>query len=167
MFTLLCDLATSMGSTRAELCQVMIMAGSIFEYVRFENATDRGEFVSATRMSKLADEVDEKNPLKAVLISLSHTKSVLVSGPTRNRPHIEGSELMKVRLPPRFVNRIDLYAKLTKSTRSAILTRFFERGLLLYMRSQTALMKAVVEAMQSKEHETTTTTSKHDQAKPT
>ena len=80
----------------------------------------------------------------------SRAQSVLVSGPTRNRRHIEGSELMKVRLPPSFVNRIDLYAKLTKASRSAILTRFFERGLLLYMRSQRALMIAVAKAMQSK-----------------
>jgi hypothetical protein len=155
MFTLVCDIADGMGSTLAELCQVMILTGSIFEYVPFENAAHLGEFVSAARMNKSADGVDEENPLRETLISLAHTKSLIVSGPGRNRPHIEGSELMKVRLPPGFVNKIDLYAKLTKATRSAILTRFFEKGLLLYMRSQRALMTAIVEAMHSKEHEST------------
>ncbi len=155
MFALLRDLAGSMGSSLAELCQVFILAGSIFEYVRFEDNQYLGRFVTAVRKNKLADEVDKENPLKGVLMSLSRTQSVLVSGPTRNSPHIEGSELMKVRLPPRFVHRIDLYANLTKATRSAILTRFFERGLLLYMRSQRALMRAVVEAMHGKEHQPT------------
>ncbi len=155
MFGLLCDLASSMGSTLAELCQVMILAGSIFEYIRFENANHLEEFVSAARMNKLAAEVDEENPLRETLTSLARTKSILVSGPTRNRRHIEGSELMKVRLPPTLVRRIDLYAKLTKATRSAILTRFFQKGLLLYMRSQRALMTALVEAMRNKQHEST------------
>lgn len=79
----------------------------------------------------------------------NRSNTVLVSGPTRNRPHIEGAELVKVRLPPTFLRRIDLYAKLMKSSRSAILTRFLERGLLLYMRSQQALMRAILEAVKA------------------
>ncbi len=155
MFTLTCELARNMGTTLAGLIQVMVLTGSILEYIKLENPADLEEFVSAAHMNRLADEVDQENSFKEVLVSLSRTQTVLVSGPTRNRPHIEGSELMKVRLPPRFVGRIDLYARLTKSTRSAMLTRFFERGLLLYMRSQTALMRAVVEATQSKQQNTT------------
>lgn len=86
-------------------------------------------------------------------MSLSRTQSALVSRPRRNTPHVEGSQPVKVRLPPRFVNRIDIYAKLTNASRSAMLTRFFEKDLLYYMRSQRALMKALVQAMQTKEHE--------------
>ena len=88
--------------------------------------------------------------MKSTLVSLSRTNSLLVAGPRRNRPHIEGSELMKVRLPSTLVRRIDLYAKLTDSSRSSILTRFFQNGLLLYMRSQRALMRAVAESMKTK-----------------
>lgn len=152
---LLGDLARYIGSSLAELSRVMILTGSIFEYIRFENSGDLSEFVSAARMNKLADEVDQENPFADALMLLSRTQSTIVSGPTRNSPHTEGSELMKVRLPPKFIDRIDLYAKLIKASRSAILTRFFERGLLLYMRSQTALMAAIVEAMRSKDHEST------------
>jgi hypothetical protein len=153
MFSLMGDLAGNMGSTLAELCQVMILAGSIFEYIRFEDAAHRGELVSAARMNKLAGEVDAENPFRGTLMLFARAQSVLVSGRTRNRRHIEGSELIKVRLPPSFVSKVDLYAKLTKASRSAILSRFFDKGLLLYMRSQRALMRAVVEAMHSKEHE--------------
>jgi len=39
---------------------------------------------------------------------------------------------MKVKLPPTFLRRIDLYGKLMKSSRSAILTRFFERPATLH-----------------------------------
>ncbi len=152
MFRLAHDLAGKMGSSLAEHCQVMILIGSVYEYMQFEVPEHLREFVSAARINKL-DEVDEENPFKKTLMSLSRTQSILVSGPIRNRPHTEGSELIKVRLPSGFVRRIDLYTELTKATRSAILTRFFERGLLLYMRSQTALMKAIVEATRSKDHE--------------
>ena len=137
-----------------------------FEYLRFEDPQHSGQFTSSVQRSKFADEVDEENPLKGALMSLSRTQSILVSGPTRNIPHIEGSELMKVRLPPTFVRRIDIYSKLTKTTRSALLTRFFDRGLLLYIRSQIALMRAMREAMQSKEDRSSTGTVEHDAVKP-
>jgi len=96
----------------------------------FEAIRIRGE------RNKLADQVNEENPLKDALLPLSRTNSVIVSGPQRNSPHIGGTERMKVRLPSTFLRRIDLYAKLTDSSQSAILTRFFEWELLLYMRSQ-------------------------------
>jgi len=150
MFDLVSQLASGMGSSLASLCQVLIVTGSVFEYVKFEDAEHLGEFLSAARGNKLADDVDEQNPFKGVLTSLSRTSSLLAIGPSRNRPHIEGSELMKVRLPSSFVRRIDLYAKITNASRSAILTRFFVRGLMLYMRSQRDLMRAILEAMTSK-----------------
>lgn len=153
LFALLSDLAGNMGSTLAGLCQVLVLTGSIFEYIRFEGAQHLEQFASAVRMNTLADNVGEENQFREVLMSLSRTQSGLVSGPTRNRPHIEGSELIKIRLPPQFVTRIDIYVKLTKATRSAVLTRFFEKGLLLYMRSQRALMLAIVEAMKGKENQ--------------
>jgi hypothetical protein len=124
------------------------MMGSIFEFLRFEHPDELEQFISSVRGNKLADDVADKNPLKSMLISLSRAQSTLVSGFTRNSPHAEGSELVKVRLPPTFVRRIDLYAKLTRSSRSAILTRLFERGLLLSLRSERAFMKAMTEATQ-------------------
>ena len=153
MFAVLVELASNMGSSLASICQVLIIAGSIFEYVKFEDTEHVRQFATAARGNSLADEVADENKWKQMLVSLSRTNTVLVSGPTRNRPHIEGAELMKVRLPPTFLRRIDLYAKLMKSSRSAILTRFFERGLLLYMRSQQALMRAVLEAMKAQRHD--------------
>jgi hypothetical protein len=150
MFAILDDVATSMGSSVAEFCQALILTGLIFEYAQFEDTNHLGEFVSAVRGNKLAGQVGEENPLKGVLTSLSRTQINLVSGPSRNRPHIEGSRLIKVRLPPNFVHRIDLYAKLTNATRSAILTRFFERGLLLYMCSQRNLMRVMAEAIKAR-----------------
>jgi hypothetical protein len=158
MFGLLSDLAGSMGSNLAAVCQVFILTGSIFEYIQFEDAERVGQFASAVQRSRLAYTVDDKNPMKGILMSLSRIQSVLLTGPRRNSPHIEGSELVKVRLPPSFVHRIDLYAKLTKASRSAILTRFFVRGLLLYMRSQRTFMRAVVEAMRNQEPDPSTKT---------
>ena len=145
----LVELASNMGSSLASICQVLIIAGSIFEFVKLEDSERLREFASVARANSLADEVADENKWKRILVSLSRTNTVLVNGPTRNSPHIEGAELMKVRLPPTFLHRIDLYAKLMKSSRSAILTRFFERGLLLYMRSQQALMRAVLEAVKA------------------
>ena len=149
MFAVLVDLASNMDSSLASICQVLIIAGSIFEYVKFEDTEHLTQFASAARDNRLALEVADENRWKRTLLSLSRSNTVLVSGLTRNRRHLEGAELMKVRLPPTFLRRIDLYAKLMKSSRSAILTRFFERGLLLYMRSQHALMTAVLEAMKT------------------
>jgi len=149
MFALLRELAGSMDSSLASLCQVLIVIGSIFEYVRFEDDEHLKRFATAAREIKLATEVDGENPLKGALTSLARTDSILVSGRRRNRPHIEGTELVKVRLPSTFLRRIDIYARLTAASRSAILTRFFERGLFVYMRSQRALMTAVVESMRA------------------
>jgi hypothetical protein len=157
MFALLRELAGSMDSSLASLCQVLIVTGSIFEYVRFEDDEHLKRFATAAREIKLAAEVDEENPLKWALTSLARTDSILVSGRRRNRPHIEGTELVKVRLPSTFVRRIDIYAKLTAASRSAILTRFFERGIFVYMRSQLALMTAVAESMNPKAHSPPTT----------
>jgi hypothetical protein len=152
MFALVVDIAGRIGSSLAEFCQVLILAESIFEFSRFEHPQDLEQFVSSVRGNKLADELDEKNRLKGALMSLSRTQSILVSGSTRNSPHAEGSELVKVRLPPGFVRSIDLYAKLTRSSRSAVLTRFFERGLLLYMRSERALTMAMAEAINANKY---------------
>ena len=149
MFAVLVELANHMDSSLASICQFLIIAGSIFEFVKLEDTEDVRRFASAEQGNRLADEVADKSRWKRTLLLLSHSNTVLVSGPTRNRRHIEGAELMKVRLPPTFLRRIDLYAKLMKSSRSVILTRFFERGLLLYMRSQQALMRAVLEAMKA------------------
>jgi hypothetical protein len=153
MFRLLFDLADSVETNIPELCKIMILMGSILEYMRFEDDEYLKQFVSAARMSRLTDYVADENPLKPSLSSLSGIEAFLVRGPGRNRPHLEGSELVKVRLPPVLVRRIDLYAKLTKASRSAMLTRFFEKGLLFYMRSQTTLMKALAEALLDKEHQ--------------
>jgi hypothetical protein len=131
MFRFMSDLAGSMGSNLATVCQVFILTGSIFEYVQFEDGQRLGQFASAARRNELGETIDEKNPLKEILVSPGRTQSVLLTGPRRNSPNIEGSELMKVRLPSSFVQRIDLYANLTKASRSTILTRFFDRGLLL------------------------------------
>ena len=147
IFILARDVSGRMASSLAELCQAMILIGMVYEYVQFEDSTHLREFVSATRNSKLADRVDEENPLKKTLMSLSRSEMLLVSGLTCNRPHIEGSELMKVRLPSRLVKRIDLYAKLTNATRSSLLTKFFQTGLLLHIRSQTALMSAIAKSL--------------------
>lgn len=136
----------------AELCQVLILTGAIFEYLRFEDPEYLEQFVSVVRRNRLADQVDPKNPRKGELMSLGRTLSLLVSGPTRNTPNIEGSELIKVRLPSNFVQRIDMFAKITKTARSATLTRFFERGLLLYIRSQKAMTMAMAEALYGKKH---------------
>jgi len=121
--------------------------------VKFEDSEHLRQFASAARGNRRADEVDDQNRWKRTLLSLSRSNTVLVSGLTRNRRHLEGAELMKVRLPSTFLRRIDLFAKLMKSSRSAILTRFFERGLLLYMRSQQALMRAILEAMKAQKTE--------------
>jgi len=150
LFELFRELANSIDSSLASLCQVLIFVGSIFEYVGFEDVEHLRRFASAASGIKRADEVREGNAMKSTLVSLSRTNSLLVAGPGRNRPHIEGSELMKVRLPSTFLHRIDLYAKLTHSSRSSILTRFFQNGLLLYMRSQRALMRTVAESMKTK-----------------
>jgi len=149
MFAVLVELARRMDSSLATVCQVLIIAGSIFEYEKFEDTDHVRQFASAALGNSLADTVADENRWKRILLLLSRSSTVLVSGPTRNSRHIEGSELMKVRLPPTFLRRIDLYAKLMKSSRSAILTRFFMRGLLLYMRSQQALMTAVLEAVKA------------------
>jgi hypothetical protein len=149
MFAVLVELAGHMDSSLASICQVLIIAGSIFEFVKLEDAEYVRQFASAAQGNRLADEVADENWWKRTILLLSRSNTLLVSGPTRNRRHIEGAELMKVRLPPIFLRRIDLYSKLMKSSRSVILTRFFERGLLLYMRSQQALMRAVLEAVKA------------------
>jgi hypothetical protein len=146
-------LAIGMGSTLAELGQVMIMIGAVCEFVQFEDSKHFGEFVSAARLSRRADGVDEQSPFKETLGALSDSVMQLLSGPGRNRRYVEGSELMKVRLPDGFLERVDLYAKLTKASRSAILTRFFQRGLLIYMRSEGALMKALTKSLSKHEGE--------------
>jgi hypothetical protein len=149
MFAVLVELVGHMDCSLASICQVFIIAGSIFEYVKLEDTERVEQFASAARANNLADEVADENRWKRTILLLNRSNTVLVSGPTRNRPHIEGAELVKVRLPPTFLRRIDLYAKLMKSSRSAILTRFLERGLLLYMRSQQALMRAILEAVKA------------------
>jgi len=149
MFAVLVELANHMDSSLATVCLMLIIAGSIFEFVKLEDAEYVRQFASAAQGNRLADEIADENRWKRTMLMLSHSNTILVSGPTRNRRHIEGTELMKVRLPPTFLRRIDLYGKLMKSSRSAILTRFFERGLLLYIRSQQALMGAVLEAVKA------------------
>jgi hypothetical protein len=147
------DLAVSMGSSLAELCQVLILTGAIFDCLRFENSEHLMEFASSVRSNILADEVDAMSSLKETLMSLSRTQSTLVTGRLRNIPRIEGTALVKVRLPPRLANRIDVYAKLTRATRSAMLTRFFDTGLLLYLRSERAFIMAIAEAIHTRDHE--------------
>jgi hypothetical protein len=107
--------------------------------------------VSAARLSRRADRVDEQNPFKEPFGVLSGSLMRLLSGPPRNRRYVEGSELMKVRLPDGFLERVDLYAKLTRVSRSAILTRFFQRGLLIYMRSEGALMRTSTKSLSKHE----------------
>jgi hypothetical protein len=140
-------LAAGLGSTLAELGQVMIMIGAVCEFVQFEDRKHFGEFVSAARLSRRANGVDEQSPFKEPFGVLGGSLMQLVSGPARNRRYIEGSELMKVRLPDGFLERVDLYAKITKASRSAILTRFFQRGLLIYLRSEGALMRALTKSL--------------------
>ena len=153
MFKILSHLADSMETSIPELCKIMILTGSILEYMRFEDEEYLKRFASAARMIKRTDDVAEGNPFKPMLSSLANTEAKLVRGRGRNRPHLEGSELVKVRLPPVFVRRIDLYAKLTKASRSAMLTRFFEKGLVSYMISQRELMAAFAGALLDKQRE--------------
>jgi|SRR5208282_1576595 len=153
LFRLLFDLADSMETSIPELCKVMILTGSILEYMRFEDDEYLKQFASAARMSRFTDSVADENPLKPSLSSFAGMEAMLVRGSARNRPHLEGSELVKVRLSPVLVRRIDLFAKLTKASRSAMLTRFFEKGLLSYMQSQRTLMKALAEALLDKKRE--------------
>jgi hypothetical protein len=153
MFKLLSNLADSMETNIPELCKIMILTGSILEYMRFEDDKNLKQFASIARMGRLTDNVAEGNPLKPLLSSFTRTRANFVIGRGRNRPHLEGSQLVKVRLPPVLVRRIDLYAHLTKASRSAILTRFFEKGLICYMNSQRSLMKAFAAALLDKEHE--------------
>ena len=153
MFRLLSHLADNMETNIPELCKILIITGLILEYTQFKEDEYLKQFVTAARTIRIADSVPEEHPLKPIFTSLSRTQARLVRGPDRNRPHLERSELVKVRLPPVLVRRIDLYAKLTKASRSAMLTRFFEKGLLFYMRSQTTLMKALAEALLDKEHQ--------------
>jgi hypothetical protein len=77
----------------------MILVGSIVEYARLENSEHLADFANAVRMSRLADDVSPENPFKAELVMLSRMYRVLVSGPGRNVLHVEGSQLLKVRLP--------------------------------------------------------------------
>ena len=149
MFRLLCDLAERMGASVAELCQAMILTGSIYEYARFNDTDHMARFVAAAQGSMLGEKVDEESQFKGTLTLLTRVQSMLVSGPTRNARHIEGSQVIHVRLPKGFVRRIDLYAKVTKSSRSVLLTRYLVKGILLYMLSQRALMKAITEAIRS------------------
>jgi hypothetical protein len=145
MFKLLSNLADSMETNIPELCKILILTGSILEYMRFEDDKNLKQFASIAKA--------EGNPLKPLLSSFTRTRANFVIGRGRNRPHLEGSQLVKVRLPPVLVRRIDLYAHLTKASRSAILTRFFEKGLICYMNSQRSLMKAFAAALLDKEHE--------------
>lgn len=161
MFRLLCDLAKSLGSSVAELCQAMILTGSIYEYARFTETGHMARFVAAAQKRALAEKVDKESQFKDTITLLARTQSALASGPTRNEPHIEGSQLIHVRLPQGFVRIIDLYAKVTNSSRSVLLTRYLTSGILLYMLSQRALMKAITEALKGKELETSGTTAAH------
>ena len=155
MFRLLSDLANSMETNMPELCKILIITGLILEFLRFKDDEYLKEFVSAAQMNRLTEHVAEESPFKSALSSLAGSQAVLVRGwPARNQPHLEGSELVKVRLPAALVRRIDLYAKLTRASRSAILTRFFEKGLLSYVTSQRTLMIAIAEALRDKEHKT-------------
>jgi len=153
MFRLLSHLADNMETNIPELCKIMIITGLILQYVRFEDDEYLKQFAAAARMSRITNGVAEGNALKLIFASLSQTQARLVRGRGRNRSYLEGSELVKVRLPPVLVRRIDLYAKLTKASRSAMLTRFFQEGLLSYMLSQRMLMKAFAEALLDKRHE--------------
>jgi hypothetical protein len=150
MFKILSHLAESMETNIPELCKIMSLTGSILEYMRFGNDEYLKRFASAARMIRRTDDVAEGNPFKPMLSSLANTEAIRVRGRGRNKPHL-GSELVKVRLPPVFVRRMDLYTKLTKASRSAMLTRFFEKGLVSYMISQRALMAAFAGALHDKQ----------------
>jgi hypothetical protein len=98
MFKLLCDPTGEPGSSLAELCQAMILTGSIHEYMRLDEAEHLRKFVAAAQMSKVADGLNQENPFRSKLTSFARTQSNLVNGPTRNGPHIDGSELLSCKI---------------------------------------------------------------------
>lgn len=61
MFAVLVELASHMDCSLAIVCQVLIITGSIFEYVRLEDTECVEQFASAARGNSLADEVAYEN----------------------------------------------------------------------------------------------------------
>jgi hypothetical protein len=64
----------------------------------------------------------------------------------RVRRHLGGSKVILVRLPSRFLAKIDQHATIIGATRSALLKHLLEGGVIAYLLSQLTLAKAHHEA---------------------
>jgi hypothetical protein len=91
--------------------------------------------------------VSEENPFKRTLMSLANLQTAVArDGPARNRRSPEGTQHLRIQLPVGFLRLIDLYGKLVKASRSALLVNFLMRGYIEYIGSRIILMKALWQA---------------------
>jgi hypothetical protein len=147
LFEHLAHISSETATSRAGLLQVFIILGFIETSLELENTESTEEFLKAVRTHQKVENLDPQNPYAGTLRNLGELADALPVSRGPVRRHLGGSRIITVRLSPAVLAKIDRHARLIGATRTALLTHFFQRGLILYLRSQLALAKAHNEAV--------------------
>lgn len=131
----------------AGLSQMFIILGFVETSLELEKTESTKGFLQDVQTHQKVESVGPHNPYAHVLRNLSEQTTALPISRSPVLRHFGGSRMILVRLSSRLLVKIDRHARLVGVTRTALLTHFLQRGLLLYLRSQVALAKAHNEAL--------------------
>jgi hypothetical protein len=141
------ELSILTGTLLAQLCRELILMGAVVGFTRFQDPKEVEYLAKAAGLSCRAESVNKENPFKDTLALLARVQTAVARAePARNRRSREGTRLVRIWLPAGFLRLVDLYGKLVKATRSALLINFLTRGYILYVGSRNIMMKALLQA---------------------
>jgi hypothetical protein len=138
------ELSLLTGTPLAQLCRELILIGAVLGFTRFQDPKEVEYLAKAAGLSREAESVGKENPFREPLMRLANVqRAVARDGPARNKRSLEGTQHVRIRLPSGFLRLVDLYGKLVKAGRSALLIHFLMRGYILYVGSRIVIMKAL------------------------
>lgn len=117
------------GWELADLARVLICFGAAFSFLTLEDPETAKRFKTISSVSKMLPRLD------AALHEPSR-RSRAASGIAR-------TELLALRLPRGLCGIITTYASTRGNARNEVLTWFLERGLVIYMKGENALLQTI------------------------
>jgi len=130
-------LAAREGWQVADLARVLICLGAAFSFLTLEDPETAERFKTLATLSKM-------EPMLYVPLGKPSRGHRAANGIAR-------TELLAIRLPHGLSQTITTYASTGGRTRNEVLAIFLERGLILYLKGQKALLETIISFKQ--EHE--------------
>jgi len=141
------DLVAVTGTPFAQLCRELILIGAVLTFTRFQDPKEFEYLADAVGLSRRFETIGKDNPFKGTLGKLVSVQiAVARDGRARNARSLGGTQVVRIRLPGGFLRLVDLYRKLVRATRSAVLVHFLMNGYVLYLGSRIVIMKALWQA---------------------